>query len=252
MNKRECPYCDHLNLANAKFCTACGAAMHLAPCPHCGAVNDISATGCYRCHGELTPPAALLDASAGEEGVPSSEQAGDGGPQVDSVTATEPPSTRPSLLVIGIILLAFAAASYYAFRQRSTMDARAKTAPVVAPAFPAVETSPPKTAPAPANEPVVPAATTPPAPVEPATAPPVVKPAPLAAKPAPVIVKQANPPVKAPTATNSAPPKGPTPATISPPATPVAPPSAAPQPVCTEAVAALGLCKPDSKASDAK
>lgn len=251
MNKRECPYCDHLNLANAKFCTACGAAMHLAPCPHCGAVNDISATACYRCHGELTPLEVLPDTPAGEEGAPPSDlAAGDGSP-AESATLTEPLSTRPSLLVIGIILLAFAAASYYAFRQRSTIDARAKAAPVAAPVAPAVE-APPKPVPTPVAEPTVTAVTPPPLPAEPATASPVVKPAPTAAKPAPAIVKPASPPVKAPAAMTAAPPKAATPsstpATPTPPAAPTAAPSAAPPPVCTEAVAALGLCKvPDAK-----
>ncbi len=50
----QCPYCDHQSPAGSKFCNDCGAALHLRPCPHCGSVNDISlSTLCSRCNGEL-------------------------------------------------------------------------------------------------------------------------------------------------------------------------------------------------------
>jgi len=251
MNKRECPYCDHPNLPSAKFCIACGAAMHLAPCPHCGAVNDISATECYRCHGELTPPEVPQEV-AGEDALPSDQPAGSE-PSAESATAEDPPNARPSLLVIGIILIAFAAASYYAFRQRSTNDARAKPAPVAAPA-PQVSEPISKPAPAPVVETVIPATAAPATPVEPAAPPPVVKAAPAIAKPAtPVVREPASPNRVVPPKTSKPAAPAPTlaPSPASTPATPVTTPAATP-PVCTEAVAALGLCKPDSKAPETK
>jgi hypothetical protein len=110
----QCPYCDHVSPAGTKFCGECGAALHLMPCPHCGAVNDITAaTACYRCHGELSEKYSAAPAE------PNSPQA-DISPYV-----VEPPARqRPHALVVGIVLLAFAAASYYAYRQRSVLDVR--------------------------------------------------------------------------------------------------------------------------------
>lgn len=234
MTKRECPYCDHPNLASAKFCSACGAAMHLAPCPHCGAVNDISAVACYRCHGELTPPEAneadpsLVAAQTAEEPFPDQTN-----------TVAEPASGRPSLLVIGIILIAFAAASYYAFRQRSTIDARGKAAPqqsekpptaLTRPALPAaaiVEPAPQSALP--------PAAATPGAPETP--------PAPRSI---PVNAKSQAPARRDPVAAVEQPPTIQTVPAVTP-VTPATSPT-----ICTEAVAALGLCKSDSKPAEIK
>ena len=115
---RPCPYCDHVSLADSKFCGACGAALHLMPCPHCGAVNDITtSTACYRCHRELqeNTTATLPQPATPIEVEPVAEEpvrSGDHGLQ------------RPHGLVVLIVLLAFAAASYYAFRQRGTLDVR--------------------------------------------------------------------------------------------------------------------------------
>lgn len=48
-----CPFCENLSPRDAKFCSACGGALHLAPCPNCGAVNDVVAASCYQCHATL-------------------------------------------------------------------------------------------------------------------------------------------------------------------------------------------------------
>jgi hypothetical protein len=48
-----CPFCEKSNSPDAKFCSACGGALHLAPCPNCGAVNDVSAASCFQCGGML-------------------------------------------------------------------------------------------------------------------------------------------------------------------------------------------------------
>lgn len=51
MSLTRCPFCEHGNAANAKFCSECG--MHLKPCPRCGAVNRVTATVCHQCLGNL-------------------------------------------------------------------------------------------------------------------------------------------------------------------------------------------------------
>ena len=49
----SCPFCEHGNPEDARFCNACGGALHLAPCPRCGAVSDVAATTCYQCQSTL-------------------------------------------------------------------------------------------------------------------------------------------------------------------------------------------------------
>ena len=118
----QCPYCDHVSPVGSKFCVECGAALHLIPCPHCGTVNDITAaTACYRCHGELrkNDPATLPLAIAGTvvaTGSPSEK--------ASAYISVQPTRQKPHVLVVAVVLLAFAAASYYVYRQRSTLDAR--------------------------------------------------------------------------------------------------------------------------------
>ena len=70
MSLSTCPFCSHGNPADAKFCSACGGQVNLAPCPHCAAVNDVAATTCYHCKRPLrkqasdVPDAAPLAAPA--------------------------------------------------------------------------------------------------------------------------------------------------------------------------------------------
>ena len=123
----QCPYCDHVSPPGSKFCGECGAALHLMPCPHCGAVNDITVnTACYRCHGELrkVAPAALTTVAAP---TPAATQIEPASPQPDAIIeliAGPPARHRPHALVVGIVLVAFIAAAYFAYRQRSTLDVR--------------------------------------------------------------------------------------------------------------------------------
>lgn len=118
-----CPYCDHVSPAGSKFCGACGAALHLMPCPHCGAVNDITVTTvCYRCHGDLQENATVvLPSPAPAEPVEPETTQAEATPYVMAEPAAR---QRPHALVVGIVLMAFAAASYYAYRQRTAMNAR--------------------------------------------------------------------------------------------------------------------------------
>ena len=65
-----CRFCEHVNPADAKFCNACGGALHQVPCPRCGAMNDVTAAACHQCNTPLpgyntetldsTPPAAAV------------------------------------------------------------------------------------------------------------------------------------------------------------------------------------------------
>ncbi|MBL8521488.1 MAG: zinc ribbon domain-containing protein [Betaproteobacteria bacterium] len=234
MAKRNCPYCAHSNATDAKFCVACGAVMHLAPCPHCGSINHINVEKCYRCGGDLPkqeilegePEAAPGIASPASES--SAREAGEAPPADTSPTflshgpptvlvRAEPESQagRPSLAVMFIIICSFVFAGLYAYKHRGGVqkDDAAKGPATAAPPTQAAPATTPPTVPVAQPAPAEPAKP----PAETAKAPPAV-----AAKPA---AKPAGKPAPA-----DAPPK---------PAAPVTP--------CTEAVAALGLCKPDAK-----
>ena len=45
----QCPYCDHRCAAGAKFCSDCGAPLHLKPCPKCGRVTEVQTPVCDGC-----------------------------------------------------------------------------------------------------------------------------------------------------------------------------------------------------------
>lgn len=49
----ECPACGHRNVADAKFCNACGSPVDLIVCPQCDAINPRDGAYCYNCHGPL-------------------------------------------------------------------------------------------------------------------------------------------------------------------------------------------------------
>ncbi len=217
--------------------------MHLAPCPHCGAVNNISSAACYRCHGELpgigtvedAPVTSAIVAAASSEGVTAA-----------AMPAANVGNSRPSLIVVGIIFIAFAAASYYAYRQRSVIGGRDPATPAQAESTPVTGViSRPEAPPAGTSKPSVADSPTP------AVARPEIAPsgdAPAAA-PAPVAASE--------TATEARPRRRGSAAVVAPaePAATAAPidrrsiplPAAAPIANCTEAIAALGLCKLEAK-----
>ncbi len=120
----QCPYCDHVSPPGSKFCGECGAALHLQPCPHCGAVNDITvAKACYRCHGDLPGNSVPVPSLEPEpESAPVTPALSAPINATYSEVAAEPSSRqRPHVWVVGIVLIAFAAASYYAYRQRTAL-----------------------------------------------------------------------------------------------------------------------------------
>ena len=51
---KTCRFCARENAADSKFCSECGAALHLMACPRCGAVNDVKKNFCYQCHHQLS------------------------------------------------------------------------------------------------------------------------------------------------------------------------------------------------------
>ena len=109
------------------------------PCPQCGAVNDITVnTACYRCHSELregaaaalntlaapTPPGTQIESVSPPQEVVGHVVGNIVGEVVGEVIAEPPARQRPHALVVGIVLVAFAAASFFAYRQRSVLEVR--------------------------------------------------------------------------------------------------------------------------------
>lgn len=142
----QCPYCDHVSPPGSKFCGECGAALHLLPCPHCGAVNDITVkTACYRCHGELREGAAAAlntlpaPASSEKQIAPASRPPNVARDVVGEMIAEPPARQRPHWLVVGIVLIAFVAAGYFAYRQRSVLEVPEPARVVAPPASPATK-----------------------------------------------------------------------------------------------------------------
>ncbi len=86
----RCLFCNHLNLAGARFCNECGSPLHLQPCNHCGAIDKRTASKCYKCGEALAvrtvPDIAALPAApelaAGELGA---------GPAVSKIAAAPAP-----------------------------------------------------------------------------------------------------------------------------------------------------------------
>lgn len=107
MFPNSCPFCEQFNPEDAKFCSACGGALHLVPCPRCGAVSDVKAATCYQCHGQL--PGRGTDALD---------------PAPPAAEAPRPLPRRPSRVMVGTaVVAAIAVLVYYGYRQRSLVDA---------------------------------------------------------------------------------------------------------------------------------
>jgi hypothetical protein len=107
MSINSCPFCEHGNPEEAKFCSACGGALHLVPCPRCGAVSDVKATTCYQCHGPLQGRGTdALD------------------PASPAAEVSRPLPRRQSRVIVGTaVVAAIAVLAYYGYRQRSLVDA---------------------------------------------------------------------------------------------------------------------------------
>jgi hypothetical protein len=59
----QCPFCDHVNPAGAKFCTDCGSPLRVKQCSRCKALNDPIARICSKCSAQF-PSEAGQTASA--------------------------------------------------------------------------------------------------------------------------------------------------------------------------------------------
>jgi class 3 adenylate cyclase/tetratricopeptide (TPR) repeat protein len=59
----SCPQCGASNAPDARFCSHCGATLHL-PCPACGRQNAPGSRFCNQCGGALTAAPALIPAPA--------------------------------------------------------------------------------------------------------------------------------------------------------------------------------------------
>ncbi len=59
MRVQQCPYCEHSNPVEAKFCNDCGSPLHLKPCPACATLADSGAEACPSC-GAAFPDRPIL------------------------------------------------------------------------------------------------------------------------------------------------------------------------------------------------
>lgn len=99
-----CPFCEHVNPADSKFCNACGGALHLVHCPRCGAVNEVTATACYQCRDPISGPRP-------------------GEPDQPVPHASKPLPLRKSRLAVGAaILVLVSTLGYYGYGKRWPVD----------------------------------------------------------------------------------------------------------------------------------
>ena len=54
----RCLFCNHRNLASARYCNDCAEPLHLQPCNQCGAIDKRTASTCYKCGAQFNVPAA--------------------------------------------------------------------------------------------------------------------------------------------------------------------------------------------------
>ncbi len=93
----DCPICGSATLADAKFCSQCGAPLNLKPCPACDALNDRAATVCVRCAAAFPAPIARESAPS-----PTAATPADGhdatGPQRGNLPGAAPAEDYRALL----------------------------------------------------------------------------------------------------------------------------------------------------------
>lgn len=214
----QCSFCHRENTPSARFCIECGSPMHLKVCANaeCGKVSDVSATVCEHC-GTNFPKIALVSSAPPSTKVPVARRAED-----------KPPTRAWPLIMVAVV----AGGMPLLWANRSSLPTP-KTWQFSTPnAAPAVQAPPAPVAPAvqaPTEVARPPAA---PAPVAAETS----AAAPILPAPAELETKGVSPPATTQAGTDvaRAVPKKPVKA---------AQPKIAEPKECTEAVAALGLCK---------
>jgi hypothetical protein len=111
-----CPFCEKPSPPEARFCIACGGALHLAPCPKCGAVNDVSAASCFQCGGPLAGRATDTDYVAPTE--------------AEAPPATARQRLRPAWIAAVVAILGvLVALGYYALATRTEVAVTTEPAP---------------------------------------------------------------------------------------------------------------------------
>src|SRR5438309_12077022 len=111
----RCQYCEQGNPAEARFCNACGGALHLPPhlasCPRCGTVNPVASTVCCWCRAQLPGRKGAL--------VPVSPAAEDSTPR-GRFRVIAGTAVLTALFVVGSALVVV---GYPTYRQRSLAEA---------------------------------------------------------------------------------------------------------------------------------
>lgn len=217
----QCSFCKHENVPGARFCADCGSPMHLKVCGNaqCGKVSDVSATVCESC-GQPFPKINVVAAgTTGTESVATSKAKG-----------SEPATKQgiPAWPLLMVALVAGGLPMLWANRSKLPTPQTWQSTPSSAPKPSAPSAAPTAVAPAPTV--AVPPAPAP-VPAKESTSSDVAQ-----AKPAQSIdsvdEQQPSPPIKGDAPKKKA-------------KTPPPKKSEPPRP-CTEAVAALGLCGPNS------
>lgn len=214
MSPITCPFCDKPSPPGARFCSACGGALYLAPCPNCGAVNDVSAESCYQCRASL-PGRKADDAKAFVPASAETKVAGAGARYARIVAAVA------ALVVLGGL-------GYFAYHRHPPADPPPAARDNGTGAAPDAAL-PPAHAQAAANDARPPAVATTPG-------------APSTSEPAPKAAAAASARAGSPRAAASSP-RVDRQTVESPRPKPAAAPSEIPLRDCTPAVAALGLCQ---------
>jgi hypothetical protein len=270
--KMKCVACGHENQASDNACAACGSTLNLRVCPACEAINNQSAQKCHACGAALAEgPATVVEETV--RAAPGDMPGRIGRmPMLFEQTPSRPAYRMAKTAIVVLPLLALGYGAGYFYRGKSA--APASTAPQRQ-----AEAASPKVVQRDSTTPTAQAEATAPkavvggtaegkitgvthlrrgdAPAAPATPPVPVRVEPKPAKPAAPVAPERTATVPAPApaqphfVTHTKTPRPIVPATpIQPAAAPAASTAAAvaaPASACAESVAALGLCKADSK-----
>ena len=134
-----CPVCEHVNPPDSRFCNACGAPIPLVPCHRCGAMNEPTAPRCHQCDAWWPGKAVARSSSATEasDAAGAGARTAEGRtqpiarPSVATPTHRLNPAARLLQLpgwglavIVGTVVLAVSVAGgYYAYRGRQAVDA---------------------------------------------------------------------------------------------------------------------------------
>jgi len=135
-----CPVCEHVNPPDSRFCNACGAPLPLVPCHRCGAMNEPTAPRCHQCNAWWPGKAVARSSSATEASDTAGSWAGTAEGRAQPVA--RPPSVgihrhrvNPAArllrlpvwglaVIIGTVAIAASVAGgYYTYRGRQAVDA---------------------------------------------------------------------------------------------------------------------------------